>query len=190
MPAPLPAPSGVVSAMVVLVRVDARRPLASANDLADDFDQLGRIERLDEPASGTGGAAGLLHLVARFGGQDEDRRGLELRRAAQLLRQLDAIDARHVLVGQHEIEVVLAGLLEGVLPVDGLDDVEAGVLERERHHLAHGSGVVYGEYRVHRVSPAGSGRSVLSGQALRTGRWHRRPSGPARRGWGAAVLPR
>lgn len=52
--------------------------LYSADDLSDHFDQLGRIERLDQPAGSAGGAAGLLHLVAAFRGQDQDRRGLEL----------------------------------------------------------------------------------------------------------------
>lgn len=124
-------------------------PLQSANDFTNHFDQLGRIERLDQPAGSTGGAAGLLHLVARLGGEDQDRSALELGVLAQLLGQADAIHARHVLVGQHEVEVAAVGLLVGVLAVHGLNDVEAGVPEGEGHHLAHGGGIVNGKDRVH-----------------------------------------
>lgn len=123
----------------------------SADDLADDLDQLGRVERLHEPARGAGGAPGLLHLVGALGGQDEDRRALELGVFTQLLRQADAVHAGHVLVGQHEVEVATVGLLEGILSVHGLDDVEACVLQREGDHLAHGSAIVYNKDRVHAV---------------------------------------
>ena len=121
----------------------------SADDLADDLDQLGRIKGFDQLAGGAGSAAGLLHLIARFGSQDQDRRCLELRVLAQLLRQRDAVHARHVLVGQDEIEVLGARLFPRVLAVHRLDDVEPGVLQREQDHLPHRSGVVDSENRIH-----------------------------------------
>ena len=57
----------------------------SPDDFADDFDQLGRVKRLDQPAGGAGGPAKLFHLVAVFLGQDEDGYGLELGVLAQPL---------------------------------------------------------------------------------------------------------
>ncbi len=128
----------------------------SADDLADHLDQLGRIERLDQPASGPSGAASLLHLVARLDGQDQDRRGPESRVLAQLLGQADAVHARHVLVGQHEVDGVKSPtlcLLPSILAIHGFDDMEASVLEGERHHLAHRSGIVDGEDCMHIASP-------------------------------------
>lgn len=123
--------------------------LYSADHLTDHLDQLGRIEWLDQPASGTSGTAGLLHLVTRLGSEDEDRRTLELRVLAQLLGQADAVHARHVLIGQHEVEVAQARLLVGVLAVHSLDDIEASTLEGKRHHLAHGGGIVNSKDRIH-----------------------------------------
>lgn len=128
----------------------------SADDLADHLDQPGGIEGLDQPASGPSGAAGLLHLVARLDGQDQDRRALELGVLAQLLGQADAIHARHVLVGQDQVDGMkspILCLLPSILAIHSLDDMEAGVLERERDHLAHGGRIVDGENPVHVVSP-------------------------------------
>src|SRR4030095_16999974 len=100
MPAPMFAPSVVMSPMSFSLRI--QRGFAtgySADDLLDHLEQLGRVEWLHEPSRRSGATAGLLHLIARFGRQDEDRRGLELRVVAKLLRQADAVHARHVLVG-------------------------------------------------------------------------------------------
>src|SRR5438132_2823471 len=105
MPALRLAPSLVISPMACSVSWWSCGGRLSANDLLDDFQQLGRIEGLDQPAGGARAAACLLHLVARLGREDEDRRRLELRVVAQLLREADAIHARHVLVGEHEVEV-------------------------------------------------------------------------------------
>ena len=79
--------------------------------------------------------------------------------AAYGVPEADAVEARHVLVGQHEMEIALGRLLPCVLAVNGLDDVVAGVLQRERHHLAHGCGVVDGEDGMH----VGDLRAGLSG---------------------------
>lgn len=84
---------------------------------------------LDEPASGAGGTASLLHLFAVFLGQDEDRRALVLSALAQPLCQADAVQAGHVLVSKHQAEVVLQGFFPCVLPVDGPDDIEARVFK-------------------------------------------------------------
>src|SRR5438046_10187236 len=106
MPAPRFAPSDDISPMVLVPCCSCR----SAHNLLDDFDQLGWVEGLDEPAGRTRAAARLLHLVARLCGQDQDRRGLEPRPVAQLLRESDAIHARHVLVREHAVEAALAVL--------------------------------------------------------------------------------
>ncbi len=123
---------------------------SSADDLVDHFDQLGWIKGLHEPAGGAGCSSGLLHLVAAFCGQDQDRCALELGVLAQLLCEVNAVHTRHVLVSDHEVEVVNARLFVGVLAIHGFDDVEAGVLEGEGHHLAHGRGIVNNKDAMHR----------------------------------------
>src|ERR1700712_4723708 len=90
---PMLAPNTVC--VLALTRSD---PPESADHLLDHFDELGRVEGLDQPAGGAGTAPGLLHLVARLGGQDQDRRALELGVVTQLAGQPDAVQARHVLV--------------------------------------------------------------------------------------------
>lgn len=127
-------------------------PLHLADHLMDHLDQLVWTERLDQPAGGTRGAAGLLHLVARLDGEDQDRRRLEPWVLAQLPGQTDAVHPGHVLVGQHEadgMKSTILRLLPGILAIHGFDDMEVSVLERERHHLAHRGGIVNGKDRVH-----------------------------------------
>src|SRR5690606_40726264 len=48
----------------------------------------------------------------------------------------------HVLVGQDHVDRVLAELVDGVLPVDRLDDFMTRAAQGERHHLPDGRGVV------------------------------------------------
>lgn len=124
------------------------------DDLADDFDQLVRVEGFDQPAGGTSGASSLFHLVARLTGQDQDGRGLELGLLPQLLGQANAVHARHVLVSQHQVEVTSHRLFVGILAIHRLDDNEAGVLEGKRHHLPHRGTVIDSEYRMHEPSPS------------------------------------
>src|SRR5256885_4888359 len=79
-----------------------RSLIGSTHYFLNDFDQTVWIEGLDQPARGARGASGLLHLVAGFGGENENRRVLELGGFAQLAGQADAIQTRHVLVGRSE----------------------------------------------------------------------------------------
>src|SRR5256885_3298096 len=55
-----------------------RSLIGSTHYFLNDFDQTVWIEGLDQPARGARGASGLLHLVAGFGGENENRRVLEL----------------------------------------------------------------------------------------------------------------
>ena len=55
-------------------------------------------------------------------------------RAGDVLAQLDTTDLEYAVA---QAEIALAGLFPGVLPVDGFDDVETGVLQGERNHLTH-----------------------------------------------------
>ncbi|MPM65408.1 hypothetical protein SDC9_112304 [bioreactor metagenome] len=115
---------------------------ALAQNFLDHFDQTIGVERLDQPPRGPRRAPGLLHLFAGLGGQDQDRRGLELGVLAQLAGQTDAVEPWHVLIGQHQVDLMRIGLLQRILPIHRLHYVVASTRERERHHFAHGRRVI------------------------------------------------
>ncbi|MNV99679.1 hypothetical protein D3C71_1950720 [compost metagenome] len=49
-----------------------------------------------------------------------------------------AIEPGHVLVSQHEIDVMAFGFFQGILPIHRLHNVVASTRESERHHFPHG----------------------------------------------------
>src|SRR5690606_30225982 len=114
----------------------------SAQHLAHGGDQLGRLERLDQPAGGTGGAAFLLLVGARLGGQHQQRGELVGGQLAQLADQLDPVHPRHVDVGDHGVELLPLRLLQCRLAVLGLVHGVAGRRQGEGDHLPHGGGIV------------------------------------------------
>ncbi len=77
---------------------------------------------------------------------DHDRQLTELRVPFDQLHELDAVHARHVDVGDDEIEVARA---HGVPAVDAVDrdlDLVAGLIEQLALELAHGERVVHHEH--------------------------------------------
>src|SRR5471032_2506200 len=135
----------LISMVMVILRVVRSASFAcalSADDLLHYLDEPLWIEGFDQPAIGAGGAALGFHLVGRFGGQHQDGRLLVGRQFAQQLDQLQAVHARHVLVGQHQVDALQLGFFQAVLAVDRLDDEVAGGLQAERHHLAQGTGII------------------------------------------------
>ena len=70
----------------------------------DQFRQHVRVERLFDPAGRARRPRRFLERLAGFGREDEDRRRPGKRVAAQCGDQIEAGLARHVLVGQHEVE--------------------------------------------------------------------------------------
>jgi len=102
----------------------------------------------------------------------------ELRALAQALGQRDAVHARMFWSVSTRLKSLLAGLLPGVLPVHGLDDVEAGVLQVNETICR-----IEAESSTARIECiAFSGNLVMSGS--RTARSSRRPSRPGSRGLG------
>ena len=74
----------------------------------------------------------------RLGGQHEDRREAIGRQGAQVLDERDAVHHRHVEVGDHHVDVPTVEVLAGLLAVFTLEHQEAGGLQGERDHGAHG----------------------------------------------------
>src|SRR3954447_11849638 len=72
--------------------------------LADNVDQLVRIERFHEPARGAGTASLVLHAVGAFRGEQKNRHRGVLRQRAQRLDQRDAVHLGHALIGDDQIE--------------------------------------------------------------------------------------
>src|SRR5690606_40055594 len=126
----------------------------SAQDLAHGGDQLRRLERLDQPAGGAGGAAFLLLVGTRLGGQHQQRGELVVRQLAQLADQLDPVHAGHVDVGDHGVELLPLGLVQCGLAVLGLVHGIAGGGQGKGDHLPHGGGIVDDQQLcAHAVSP-------------------------------------
>jgi hypothetical protein len=99
--------------------------------LAHDFDELLWIERLDQPAGRPGRAPLRLHRVGRLGRQHQDRRRSILRCGTQVANQGQAIHARHVLIGQHQVDAARLRLVQAILSVDRLDHFVTGTFQRE-----------------------------------------------------------
>jgi hypothetical protein len=101
-----------------------------------------RIERLDQPTRGTGGTSLLLHGVGRLGSEHQDRHGLVLRQGAQVLDQCQTVHARHVLVGENQVERLALRLFQSVHTIHGIYHLIARAFEGKAHHLTDGSGIV------------------------------------------------
>jgi hypothetical protein len=75
--------------------------------------------------------------VTGLGGEHQNGGRLEIGVFAQLARQAQAIEAGHVLVGQHQIKGLLLCFFVGVLAVHGFNDLVTGARQGEGDHLAH-----------------------------------------------------
>ena len=56
--------------------------------------------------------------------------------------QLQSVHVGHVEIGNDDVDLVVLQHLQGIDPVIGLDDMEAGVAQGHGDHLAHGPGII------------------------------------------------
>ena len=75
-------------------------------DAAHGRDKFIGIKRLDDPASCPGSAGTCLFFVRAFGGQNQDRPVARAIAGAQFFDQTEAIEARHVDIGNNDINFV------------------------------------------------------------------------------------
>ena len=153
---------------------------------------MARGERLGEVVGGAQRRGLLLVLLPRAAGDDDDGQVLVVGQEAQLADQLEAVHARHLEVGEHQIEGLGAQLVHAVDAVDRQGDLDAQALEGHLGELAHRQRVVdeqHPQRAPRRRPPARAGRPraaacrVLRGPGRRTRR--------GRRAWpGAACAPR
>ena len=87
-------------------RAVSENNLPSADTTPNDFQQLGWIERLDQPAGGAGRFALRLHGIAGLGGEQQDRRAGMRGSGAQRAHHGQAIHLRHVLIRDDELDAV------------------------------------------------------------------------------------
>jgi hypothetical protein len=135
-----------------ILPVRGTRGLGHGIVLADD--QLDRVEqlvgsgRLDDPARGTGGFGFELAALLRFGGQEEDGQETVSGERAHFADQFDAVHARHVEVGDQEIDLD-AGVefLQRFIGVGGFFDGEAGLGEDARDAQQNGCRIIDEEDR-------------------------------------------
>ncbi|KAG1455906.1 hypothetical protein G6F57_015206 [Rhizopus arrhizus] len=136
----------------------------SAQHFLHGGDQLFRIERLDQPAGGTGGLAFGLLVGGRLGGQHQQRGELVVRQLAQFADQRDAVHVRHVDVGDHRIEALALGATERDRAVFSFFDGKTGRGEGEGNHLAHRRRiVVMGCVQAQGLGDAQQARGVTEG---------------------------
>ena len=137
-----------------------------AENLANGGEQLLGIERLDQPAGGTGRLAFALLVGAGFGGEHQQRGELVAGQGAQLADQLDPVHARHVDVGDHRVELLGLGHFQRGNAVLRFLDVVAAAGQGEGHHLAHGGGIVDDQkVCTHAVSPGAESTPRLAASA-------------------------
>ena len=106
--------------------------------------------------------------VGIAGRQEQDRRALELGLGAQGLDELQAVHVGHVEIGDDDVDLIVRQHLQGIDPVIGLDDMEAGVAQGHGDHLAHGPGIIDGQYSLaHRAFPSTEWRTFRRHAACR-----------------------
>jgi hypothetical protein len=119
--------------------------------VGDEVVQREAVMRGDEVDAGVGmpSGAGLLsenlHVGLGFRRQHENRHAFIVRQIAQFLAQRDAVQIRHVDIGQHQIRTFRLRIVECSCAIRGLHDRIAGVLQGMAHHLAYRFGIVHRE---------------------------------------------
>src|ERR1700761_9543928 len=124
----------------------------SSQNWSKDLIKTFSREWLDDEERRAGRLGLLLHLRRALGG-DEAELDLVAGRA-QLAEHLDAGHLRHVPVRDDQVGILGGGLVQGLLPVRGLDQVvtvEPGLPQRTGDDLAHDPAVV-GDQDLHAVS--------------------------------------
>src|SRR5215207_138267 len=98
---------------------------------ADEVHQLPRVQALlGEIGVGADLQAAQAVLRAVAGGDDDDGELREVLHAAELGRQLEAVHARHLDVGDDAVEALLAQQRQGLLGIPRRHHLEAGVLQQ------------------------------------------------------------
>src|SRR6266436_639287 len=106
-----------------------------SQDAGNRGKQLRRIEWLDDPTGGAGAFTIHFPLLARLGREYQHRHELVVQQAPQFTHEGDTVHARHMHVGQDQIDGGLAGPFERLDAVAGLYHLVTGALEGEQHHL-------------------------------------------------------
>ena len=128
---------------IVVVGGAGRVPLGAG----DGGEQLLGLEGLGEHGGGAELEGALDVAFAVVGGDDDERGAGVAGVLADGVDELEAVDVRHVDVGDHEVVVGARHQAQGVEAVaDLIDDVVAGRLEHGAHEGAHGGGVLDEKY--------------------------------------------
>src|ERR1700722_113251 len=109
----------------------------ASQDASYRGEQLRWIERLDDPTVGAGALAVHFPFLTRLGREYQHRHELVALQAAKFPDQGNAVHARHVHVGQYQIDGRHARQLERLDAVAGLNYLVARALQGEQHHLTH-----------------------------------------------------
>ena len=118
-------------------------------------------ERFHNPARRSCRLAFLFACVLGFGGQHDDRNTLACGIGTQPLDEADAVQIRHVEVGDHQVHGH-GQLGQCIFAVDGLNHRIAGVDQGEFDHLPHAGRIVDGEdYFGHPLLPDREPRELL-----------------------------
>ncbi len=128
------------------VHIHRSKSWALSGYTLDGIDQLGGVEGLDDPAGGTGLAGAVLLFRIAFGGQHQDRDRAVLLVAADTFDEAEAIEARHVDVGDDDIRIGLFENFEALNAVFSLDRLETRIVQRYEKHVSDGAGIVHRQY--------------------------------------------
>src|SRR5690606_15326744 len=106
----VPAPSATTAATRMERRSRAVKsmigvPCASAHHQFDGIEQFVGRGRLDDPAGSAGGLGLRFLRLLRFGGQEEDGHETVARQLADFLDEFDAVHARHVEIGDQQVDL-------------------------------------------------------------------------------------
>ena len=161
--------------------VDGPLLLAAGHGLVDGRHQLDPLERLDQ-VGGHAGVAGLVDQVALAEGGEDEHRHLEVEVADGPGRG-QAVGARHLDVQDHQIGVVGADQVDGLVAAAGLPHHVIPFVQQDLLQIQPDDRLVLGDDHApgHVTGPSGSGvdRDPADGNRGRRA-VHLRPQGGAR----------
>src|SRR5437899_1290051 len=106
---------------------------ALGDELRNRMQDLIGPKRLYDPRLGAGHLPRLLALLARFGGEHDDRHETVMRQLLDLFHEGDAVHSRHVNVTDHQIDLAAIQLLQSFGSVYCIEHFLAGVRQRSTH---------------------------------------------------------